>query len=131
MTTNDATAAGTDPAAPAVSEGARQLYKVSTPDELRLLIEQGRLALSWSEPPTRPAVWLALADAYDETNMVLGVFASPDSARAACDEAHREDDSKRPALDWSQSEDGDWYAQHITPEGFAVQYSAQSWEVRP
>ena len=79
----------------------------------------------------RPAVWIALADAYDQTNMVLGVFASPDSAKAACDEAHRADDSKRPALDWEQSSDGDWYATWVAPDGFAVQYSAQSWEVRP
>jgi hypothetical protein len=148
MTTHDdATAAGTDPAAPAVSEGARQLYKTQSADELRLLIEQARLALSWQDLPVSyheaaaqadaaqrraacPAVWTALADAYDETNMLLGVFASPDTAKAACDEAHREDDDKRPALDWGQAEDGDWYAQHIT-QGLAVQYSAQSWEVRP
>jgi hypothetical protein len=132
MTTHDdATAAGSVPAAPAVSEGARQLYKTQSADELRLLIEQARLALSWQDPPVRDSVWTALADAYDETNMLLGVFASPASARAACDEAHREDDDKRPALDWAQSDEGDWYAMHVTPEGFAVRYSAQRWEVRP
>jgi hypothetical protein len=79
-------------------------------------------------------VWIAQADAGDDpdtTNLVLGVYADPNAARAEAERFHATSHGPDAApLAWQEDKDGDLFAEHPSGDGTVTAYKVTAWVVR-